>query len=181
MSRDNAWFSRDWVQRGVEVLKAMLDQSEERKAEMIQFLFDVGLWDETKLTWLAATSRFNACLSPSKPEYFKTAELWALMKRFDVHDLFLAMADDLGYRVTRIPTDERRLQLLERIARNQELYFKLLTEAGASNEAARAALAEAEKSGFRPRQHLGPGDRPLFDLGEPTDITTARDGAAKGF
>lgn len=80
------------------------------RKDMIQFLLDEGFW-AADMKWDSAVARFNGCLNPSKGEYFKISELWALMKRFGRHHLFLAMAEDLGYEVRR-RADIERVQLL---------------------------------------------------------------------
>lgn len=91
-------------------LKETLRVSPQIKRDMIQFLLDEGFWPED-MKWPTAEARFNSCLSPSKSEFFKISELWALMKQFGRHQLFLAMAEDLGYEVRR-RTELERVQLL---------------------------------------------------------------------
>ncbi len=112
--------SQLWDEMGQRALNDTFDRSPERKKEMVQFLFDNGFWSEDKLDWKSALSRFNDCLNPRKPYYFKIGEAWALMKRFGNHDLFLAMAADLGYEVRAIPTEERRMALMEKVQRSLE-------------------------------------------------------------
>ncbi|NUS37625.1 MAG: hypothetical protein HOQ02_01170 [Lysobacter sp.] len=110
------WFDEAWLRRAFEALKETLDADPRLKRDMIQFLLDEGFWDTEKLKWDSAVARFNGCLNPNKDDFFKLGEAWALMKRFGRHQLFLAMAEDLGYEVRRRPTEERRQELLERIA-----------------------------------------------------------------
>lgn len=117
-----------WVQQGLDALRATLDVDPALKRDMIQFLFDEGFWDEKKLQWESATSRFDGCLNPAKKDFFKFSEIWALMKKFRRHELFYAMADDLGfYRPREKPTEERRLELLEEIATTQQKLLDHLT------------------------------------------------------
>ena len=110
------WLDVFWQQRTLGALQDTLDVPPELKAQMIQFLFEQKVWNSSTLSWEAATTRFNACLNPGKPEKFALMELWALMKRFDRHQLFLSMADDLGYEVRRKPTEERRQDIMARAA-----------------------------------------------------------------
>lgn len=105
MHVEDAFFSNAF-----EALQETISSDRHVRKEMIQFLLDEGFWP-ADMKWDSATARFNACLNPSKPEYFKISELWALMRRFDRHHLFLAMAEDLGYEVRR-RTDLERVQLL---------------------------------------------------------------------
>lgn len=121
-----------WMQRGLDALDEMFRVSDATKRDMIQFLFDEGFWDKGRLSWAAAVARFNDCLNPNKPQFFKISELWALMKAFRRHGLLHAIADDLGYQALRqMPTEERRQALLERIAAGQEALAALLAHAHA--------------------------------------------------
>ncbi|MGH8073679.1 MAG: hypothetical protein ACREO4_06350 [Lysobacter sp.] len=141
-----AWIDEQWLRMALDAMRDTFGNDPHLKRDMIQFLFDEGFWDAKTLSWDAAVARFNGCLNPNKSEFFKTGELWALMKRFDRHQLFLAMATDLGYEVRRIPTDERRQQLLERIAVAYEGCERSV--AGAAAELSRlAAPAPAPKQG----------------------------------
>lgn len=121
------WLTPAWMQRALECMRDMLLHVEpDLRRKMIQFLFDTGLWDESKISSFAnAETRWNACLNPSIQTYFKTAELWALMKRFGRHHLFLAMAEDLGYEVRLKSTEERRQELLDRLASAMEANNRL--------------------------------------------------------
>lgn len=110
------WVDAAWTRRGLAALHAMLDVDDYTRKAMIQFLFDEGFWDAHKLTWDAAIAKWNDGKNPGKPGFFKIGELWALAARFERHQLFLAMAEDLGYEVRRTPTEERRQLLLERMA-----------------------------------------------------------------
>lgn len=113
---DERWLTREWMQQGLDALRETVDANPDLKRQMIEFLFDTGMWDSTKLRADNAITRFNACLNPDQPETFKTMHIWALMKRFGRHQLFLAMAADLGYEVHRIPTEARRQAALENLA-----------------------------------------------------------------
>ena len=121
-----SWLDDRWYQNALTALKATLDSSAELKAAMVQFLFDEGFYNTTKLTWEGAIARFNSCLNPSKGEFFKVTEIWALMKRFEQHALFLAIADDLGYEVRRKPSEERRQELQELLSDQMNALLSLL-------------------------------------------------------
>jgi hypothetical protein len=114
------WLDSQWMEAGLEALRDTLLVEPRLRKQMIEFLLEEGLWDSEKLSWDAAVARWNACLNPKRPEFFKQSESWALMKRFQRFALFQAMAEDLGFEVKRIPTEERRQNLLERIAEAQE-------------------------------------------------------------
>jgi hypothetical protein len=112
---DDRWLSPEWMQLGLDALTETVGTGPDLKRQMIEFLLRSGLWDGSKMTYESALNRFNACLNPSQPETFKTAHIWALMKRFGRHQLFFAMAKDLGYEVRPVPTEERRLAAIERL------------------------------------------------------------------
>jgi hypothetical protein len=115
-----AWTDEVWLRSAFEALRTTFDVDRHLKKEMVQFLLDEGFWDKDRLEWDSAIARFNGCLNPNKSDFFKVGEVWALMRRFGRHELFLAMAEDLGYDVRIRPTEERRQQLLERIAESME-------------------------------------------------------------
>lgn len=121
------WLDARWQERGLAALRDTLDVDPRTRKAMVQFLFDEGFWDAKTLTWPAAIARWNDCLNPGKNSFFKLGELWALMLRFERHDLFLAMADDLGYDVRRKATEERQQELLERLT---QLLERVDREAG---------------------------------------------------
>ena len=153
-----AWIDEGWLRSAFQALTDTLKVEPRLKRDMIQFLFDEGFWDEKKLGWPGAETRFNACLNPLKGDtFFKLGEVWALMKRFGRHELFLAMAEDLGYDVRRKATEERRQELLERIA--------IATEACTSVVGANTA----ELARLDPFEHARPAPppgspRPQFSL-----------------
>lgn len=121
------WTTEAWLREALGALRRTLDVDARTKNEMVQFLLDEGFWDKEKLsTWESAIAKFNSCLNPSKSEFFKVGELWALSKRFGRHDLFLAMAADLGYEVRRLPTEERQQELLEQLAHLQAQHGEAL-------------------------------------------------------
>lgn len=116
-----SWTDEAWLRMALDAMRTTFGNDPHLKRDMIQFLLDEGFWDKDTLkSWEAATARFNDCLNPNKAQFFKVSEVWALMKRFDRPQLFLAMADDLGYEVRKIPTEARRLACLERIANAYE-------------------------------------------------------------
>lgn len=133
--RPRQWITPDWMQLGVDAMRETLDGDPRLKRQMVQFLLDESFWDTDKLGWDGALARFNACLNPARSEFFKLSEVWALMKRFDRHHTFLAMAHDLGYEVRRRSTEERKQELLERLVLAME-------RLGHERE---FALAEAER------------------------------------
>lgn len=110
------WIEETWLHDALAALKATCDVDAHTRNEMIQFLLDNGFWDQEKLKdWASAVAKFNSCLNPNKAEFFKIGELWALMRRFGRHHLFLAMAADLGYEVRPIPTEHRRQALMQQL------------------------------------------------------------------
>lgn len=125
-----------WRQQGLDALREMLDVDDHLKKQIIEFLFEEGYWDEKRTSWDAAVARYNACLNPNKEAFFKLSEIWAIAKRFRRYHVLYAMAEDMGfYRPREKPTEERRQELLERIATAEE---KLLDEiTGARAELAR--------------------------------------------
>lgn len=162
------WLTPEWMQLGLDALAETVDASPDLKRQMIEFLRDSGLWD-SKTTFESAINRFNACLNPAQPETFKTVHIWALMKRFERHGFFLAMARDLGYEVRRIPTDERRAQLAEKL-------LLALENAATAVNRARDELAHIDQPGQLVRPHAafrtpGAGNFSFADGGgsdEPT-------------
>lgn len=154
-----------WMQRGWDALRETLNVDDTTKAAMIRFLLDEGFWDKEHLSWEGAERRFNACLNPGRPEYFKIYELWALMKRFHRFQLLYAMAEDLSFRpLEPRPTEERRLELLERIAAAEERRNAEVSHARAELEKLDAApdpvrvhpAFQESRGGFsRPDKHSG--------------------------
>lgn len=129
MTGSTPWMDADWAERGLAALRATFDVDGQTKREMIQFLFDEGFWDAERLSWDASVSRFNDCLNPGKPAFFKLGEIWALMRRFDRQALFEAMAADLGFELRRTPTEERRLAAMDRMADAVQTCERVLGEA----------------------------------------------------
>lgn len=141
-----SWTDEAWLRTALDAMRTTFGNDPHLKKRMIEFLLDEGFWDKESLkSWDAATARFNDCLNPNKAQFFKVSEAWALMKRFDRPQLFLVMAEDLGYEVRKIPTEARRLACLERIALAYEACQ--LTVGGAQAELQRLASPEAIRSG----------------------------------
>lgn len=169
------WTTEAWLREALGALKRTLDVDARTKNEMVQFLLDEGFWDKEKLsTWESAIAKFNSCLNPNKSEFFKVGELWALSKRFARHDLFLAMAADLGYEVRRLPTEERQQELLEQLAHLQ-------TQHGEALERISTQLAQLQAAPHAPPAlPIIPGQRPQFSKYEWTygagSSVVARDG-----
>lgn len=154
------WTDPQWVQSGVDALRETLNVDGETKRRMVEFLRDEGFWDPTRQSWDSAIARFNACLDPSKSEYFKVAEVWALMRKFRRYHLLHAMAADCGFApLCELPTEERRLRLLERIAAAQE------TIAGGMAELERLASPA-------PAQRIEAGVRTGGQFSQPGDSDT---------
>jgi hypothetical protein len=147
------WTDPTWMQQGLDALRSTLDTDPAMRRDMVQFLLDEGFWStDTLRTWDSAVARFNSCLNPHKSEFFKLSELWALMKRFHRHQLFLAMAADLGYEVRPLPTEARRQALLERIAVGLE-------RCGWERDAVHAELARLEAHVAAPGPRIEPAVR----------------------
>lgn len=162
MNENNSWFTAAWQQIGLDALNETVGTNPDLKNQMIEFLFDIKRWDRNKLKFANALTRFNACLNPNEPETFKNIDIWALMKRFDRHHYFLAMAADLGYEVRRVPTDERRQAALDRLA---------IAIEGATEEIAlaRAELAGIDQQGAVIKPHPAFRERGSFAFPEPAD------------
>jgi len=166
------WLDAEWQRRGLQVLRDTLDVDSRTRRDMIQFLFDEGFWDTTKLSWDAAVARWNDCLHPGKNSFFKIGELWALMKRFDRLDLWQAMGDDLGFEYRRRPTEERLLAQLEKLTTAIERSDRQLADARA--EIARLSVAEQAAPGQRnPVETIRPSQPMRFSYVDD-------DGAAPG-
>lgn len=154
-----AFVDDTWLRVAFTSLRATFEVDNKTKAAMVQFLMDEGFWQADKLTWDAAMARFNSCLNPNKSEFFKMGEIWALMSRFGRHDLFHAMAEDLGYELRVKPTEERRQQLLERIASSTERMESEIAQA-------RGALERLEINPPQPAQQIHPGQKPHFSVAD---------------
>lgn len=115
-----AWVTPEWLQRAHTALAKTVDTNAELKRQMVEFLLDSGLWNKDEATWDNSVNRFSACINPARPQYFKFVELWALMKRFEIYDLYYAMSDDLGFEVRLKSTPERIFEELRRITAASE-------------------------------------------------------------
>lgn len=153
-----------WMQRGWEALRETFNVDGATKRDMIQFLLDEGFWHKDRLTWEGAEKRFNDCINPTRDTFFKLVELWALMKQFRRFHLLEVMADDLGFRpLVQMPTEERRLELLERIAAAEEQMLAVVGPARAELDKLDAApevrvhpAFQENRGGFsRPDKHSG--------------------------
>lgn len=150
-----------WQLAGLEAMRDMFAVTPQQRKEMIQFLFDEGYWDASKLTWEAAEARWNDCKNPGKAAFWKITELWALMRRFGRHQLLLAMNNDLGYEVRKRPTEERLQDLLEQMTEQMERSERELAacrEQLAAVTAARAAAPQARPGGTVARFRMDPTD-----------------------
>ncbi|MNV20802.1 hypothetical protein D3C71_1117230 [compost metagenome] len=152
-----AWTTEAWLREALAALRRTLDVDARTKNEMVQFLLDEGFWDKEKISsWESAIAKFNSCLNPNKSEFFKVGELWALAKRFGRHDLFLAMAADLGYEVRRVPTAERQQQLLEDLVQLQAQHVEHVERINSLMAQLQAAPSTAASP------PMIPGQRPQF-------------------
>lgn len=156
-----SYLDDSWFERAFEALQETLRVDKRMKKDMLDFLFAEGFWDSEKLSWENGMTRFDGCLNRNKTDTnFKVSELWALMKRFGRHHLFLAMAEDLGYEVRLKPTEERR----------QELAARTLDYLERLDSAAIALRADYERMFYgtvhepQSRPHGGP--RPSFSRGD---------------
>lgn len=162
-----SWTDEVWLRTALDAMRTTFGNDPHQKKEMIDFLLDEGFWDKESLkSWEAATARFNDCLNPNKAQFFKVSEVWALMKRFDRPQLFLAMAEDLGYEVRKIPTETRRQLLLERIATAYESCQHSV--GGAQAELQRLTAPETQRAGgggnINGKAHFSLGPDPALDL-----------------
>lgn len=168
-----------WMQHGLDALEDMFRVDDATKRAMIQFLFDEGFWDASSLKWSAAIVRFNDCLNPGKDRFFKMAELWALAKAFHRHGLLHAMAEDLGYqRLREKPTEERRQELLTRIANAQE---RMLAEQMDAKRELDLLDEPAGKMRIHPVIQEGHGLFSLADKTEPAQEDCDRATTWRGF
>lgn len=143
-----SWRDPTWMQRGLDAMKVTLDVDAALKQQMIDFLLDEGFWNPKKLSPKAARTKFNACMNPLKPDFFKLSELWALMKRFRRYELWLAMGDDLGFeRPHHLPTVTYRDHLQQQLDAQERLRADLLAELEAIDAAEPVDLVESARYG----------------------------------
>ena len=147
-----------WLRRAHQCLAAVFDVDDRTRNDMIQFLFDEGFWDPKKLSHEAALARWRANLNPTKGEFWKLSEVWALSMRFRRPQLLQAWADSMGYALTEIPTEARRQELLQRTV-------DLLERLDAQREELVSDLQRLAAPA--PKEHLAapPGTRPAFCIG----------------
>lgn len=152
-----------WLRRAHQALAAVFDVDDRTRNDMIQFLFDEGFWDPEKLSHEGALARWRANLNPTKGEFWKLSEVWALSMRFRRPQLLQAWADSMGYELREVPSEARRQELLQRAV---DLLEGL--------DAARAELQSdlQRLTAAAPREHLpsAPGSRPQFSLGSKTAV-----------
>jgi hypothetical protein len=157
-----SFIDETWLRKAHQALKGALEVDSNTRRDMIQFLFDEGFWDPEKLSWDAAIARWNACLNPTKSEFFKLGEIWALCVRFNRPQLLLAMNESMGYEARPIPTEARRIALMEQILAAQQRF----------EQDHASSMADLERLMTQPiEQRLPslPGQRPSFSL--PDDRT----------
>lgn len=160
MGNQSRWLDPSWQQRGVDALRADFDVSAQLKREMIEFLFETGLYKTDSLKFDAAVTRFNGCLNPGSQYMFKLSEVRALSRHFERFESLKLWADDTGHQpLCRVPTEARIAALLERIATALE------TNKGLVNDAFRDLSA----LGFKMPVHVHPAIQSgegSFDLSE---------------
>jgi hypothetical protein len=152
-----AFIDETWLRKAHRALKETLDVDQATKRDMIQFLFDEGFWDAGTLSWESAVARFNDNNNPTKQQFWKLGEVWALMLRFQRPDLVAAMAESMGFELRPIPTEERRQALL---AANIDRLDRL-SEALAETRAELERLASPAPARAIPAL---PGTRPAFSM-----------------
>jgi hypothetical protein len=161
------YIDETWLKKAFDALKETLAVDVRMRDDMIAALIDEGFWSK-ELEPTAAIAKWNACLNPNKGEFFRTGELWFLMRRFGRHQLFLEMAQDLGYHCIPLPTETRRQAVLERIAAAQEK----------ANSEVTTALAELERlNTLEPRPNYSPGHqfpKPFFSLPDNDNSAVSR-------
>lgn len=155
------YFDEAWLRTAYDALRAMFAIDQHTRNAMIEFLYDEGFWDREKLQWDAAIARFNANLNPNKPEAWKIGELWALAIRFDRPQLFSAVMDSLGFESRHKPTEERRQDLLQRVA-------DVLERLDHEMAAARAELLRLDRPEEPRRPQPLQQPRPQFSLLDET-------------
>lgn len=146
-----------WLRKAHRALKETLDVDGATKRQMIQFLFDEGFWDAATLSWESAVARFNDNNNPTKQSFWKVGEVWALMVRFRRPDLLAGMAESMQFELRPIPTEERRLELLQANLDRLDRLSMDLAETRAELERLAAPAPD------RPIPAL-PGARPAFSL-----------------
>lgn len=162
-----AFIDESWLRKAHQALKATFEVDSNTRRDMIQFLFDEGFWDPQTLNWESAVSRFNDCNNPTKAQFWKVGEIWALMLRFERYELFYAMAESFGFALSAIPTEARRITLLERLLQNQERF-------DAQQQELRSDLERLCTAPLEQRLPSVPGRRPQFSMTDgPAPDTTA--------
>lgn len=146
MGKDTNWLTPEWLQVGLDALNETLNASPEIKRQMVEFLLESGLW-KVEGGYDSALNRFNRCLNPSyRDTFFRSIEIWTLMKRFDRHEFALAMMRDLGYSCRKVPTEEREFELRERLVVAVEASHRAI--AAATDE-----IARMQQAGVTVRPH----------------------------
>lgn len=104
-----------WLTRGHRALQETFPPRTQKSFAAL--MLDSGLWSSKRLSLDSAIARVGDCLHPERGggQSFKVSEIWLWMKDSGHHAFFEAMADDLGYRVEPIPTEQRQQELLTRI------------------------------------------------------------------
>ncbi len=158
-----SFIDETWLRRAHQAVKAVFDVDEHTRNDMIQFLFDEGFWDRDKLDWTAAITKFRGNCNPSKSEFWKISEVWAISLRFRRPHLMLAMAESMGHATYEIPTEARRQALMTRMVELHERFDEQRAELQADMQ--RLAVAPVPE-----RLPSVPGQRPIFSMKEETAV-----------
>lgn len=147
MGNESSWLDASWQQRAVDALRADFDTSPQLKRDMIEFLFEVGLYKAETLQYEAAKTRFNGCLNPGSQYFFKFSEVRALSRRFERFESMRLWAEDTGHEPLRRMASEARVQLLlERICAALE----------SNKDTVQVALRDLSCLGIKVPVHLHP-------------------------
>jgi hypothetical protein len=124
--------SPEWSQRALWAMRETLDVDADLKGQMVDFLLATRLWaielekrpanraEEDLAIRSAALHRFSRCLNPNQPERFTWQVIMALCSRFQRPGLLQFMAEDMGYELRRLTSDERLQAAFERLAEAEE-------------------------------------------------------------
>jgi hypothetical protein len=123
------WLDDRWMQDGLDAMRDTLDVHAHLRKQMIEFLYDAGLWDKESLSFDAAVARWNANLNPGKPGFFKIAEVVALSLAFRRFAFLHWWNEKAGLETREKPTLERQNEILGRLAEASEEYNAILARA----------------------------------------------------
>jgi hypothetical protein len=104
-----------WLSRGHRAMKETVPPR--TRKQLAALMLESKLWNPKGLSMESAIAKVGDCLNPQDGgnQHFRFSELWLWMKESGHHALFEAMADDLGYEIRPVLTEERRRDLLAKI------------------------------------------------------------------